>query len=883
MKRLILFLFLSTALWATTPVTGNIKNLGTGNVGGGFVRFWLRGCAGNQPRITGSGIVAPSLGGVYYFDFAANGFGAISGTLYSNRDASGTGPGEIECGGSFTSTWYGMQAYQGGKGGPEVPVLAVNGLTLDISTVTPIATNPVGQSPTPGGPLLGNPQLFPGAAIFPTYTLTGTMGQSGQQSIYMIPNIDGVPAYHGGSTNTVDELTDVFGKVMWLPFGSGFPPQQLLGVTPLPTGIDPFPGSVPAFVPGVGYVQGGPINVAALGQDVRITGAALNGNGQTAIGTDDSAAIVQCMKLYGNCVIPSIFPGGTTYVRWATPQTVVGSGFRKLSCAGSNNNGLTQGTGSVEIDVDMGAQTGGPALMIGSPTTAPFNGITIDGSCHFRDISTNLNSPGAVGLINVSNVRLDAGATNFTRTPMATATVAPANVASCTTSGGSISNTATIFAKYEALGPGYGTALPSSEVSKAVNTIGCTSGSACSCTPLAPTTIDSTSPAVIVMWGTSSNAEFQVGLPYACSGGTCAMTQNFTYGQALTTATPVTSIPTTGNAIDNLDHSGGYAYYLQGTKNMNCGLHGDTCNNLGFSNQPSFNRNDFRNNYVSLNFDNSIAEANVSNLHVDLCNGGKYGIQSESAFNLNGGHFEINCGGGTNQVHIQVASPTPVKVSNIHYEGGSATTPTAISIVGSTGNSFTNELCDNGIITCYTEDSSSAKNVFTGSAVAGTVTCRQGSICWDTQGKASTVSRLMYSTASSTVNNSIGSTQMVANAPNATVNWTISFYAFQVGLGSGGSCNTNTEIVGNVIFQDPAASGGNTIPVAAFVIPTAGTANTPISPASSGAAPATIISSTGGYAFQTKANTAINYSTTVTAGNCSTLPTYFVIPVLDLK
>lgn len=113
-----------------------------------FVRFWLRGCAGNQPRITGTGIIGPSLGGVYYFDVVANSSGVISGTLYSNRDNAGTGNGEIECGGSYTATWYGMQTFVNGKGGPEVPIYAKNGATFDISNVTPITTTPVVVAPT---------------------------------------------------------------------------------------------------------------------------------------------------------------------------------------------------------------------------------------------------------------------------------------------------------------------------------------------------------------------------------------------------------------------------------------------------------------------------------------------------------------------------------------------------------------------------------------------------------------------------------------------------------------------------------------------------------------------------------------------------------------
>lgn len=149
MRRLFAFLLLSVAAWGTTTVTGKVQTLGTGNVtSGAFVRFWLRGCAGNQPRITGTSLIGPTQGGVYFFDIPADGSGNISGTIYSTRDASGSGNGEIECGGSYTSVWYGMQAFSAGKGGPEVPVHAKNGSSLDVSTVTPITTNPVIIAPT---------------------------------------------------------------------------------------------------------------------------------------------------------------------------------------------------------------------------------------------------------------------------------------------------------------------------------------------------------------------------------------------------------------------------------------------------------------------------------------------------------------------------------------------------------------------------------------------------------------------------------------------------------------------------------------------------------------------------------------------------------------
>jgi hypothetical protein len=152
LSRVTAFLFLSvTALVvlcarasATTQVTGNVKNLGTSPVSAGtFVRFYLRGCSGNLPRVNGSGIVAPTLGNVYYFDFVPDSTGLIQGTLYSTRDGTGLGPGEIECGGSMTAVWYGMQPYFYGKAGPETAIHALNGVALDVAKVAPITSNPV--------------------------------------------------------------------------------------------------------------------------------------------------------------------------------------------------------------------------------------------------------------------------------------------------------------------------------------------------------------------------------------------------------------------------------------------------------------------------------------------------------------------------------------------------------------------------------------------------------------------------------------------------------------------------------------------------------------------------------------------------------------------
>lgn len=148
-KRIFAVLLLSATAFATTTVSGNIKDLsGTAVSKSTFVRFWLRGCSGNQPRINGTALIAPSQGNVFYFDVVPNGSGVVSGTLYSTRDAAGTGNGEIECGGVFTGVWYGMQVYVKGKGGPEIPVHAKNGVALDITQVTPINTSPVATAPS---------------------------------------------------------------------------------------------------------------------------------------------------------------------------------------------------------------------------------------------------------------------------------------------------------------------------------------------------------------------------------------------------------------------------------------------------------------------------------------------------------------------------------------------------------------------------------------------------------------------------------------------------------------------------------------------------------------------------------------------------------------
>src|SRR5512146_2222967 len=152
-RKLLVFLILAVPCFATTTVTGSLKNLGTGSVtssSNAFVRFWLRGCRGNQPRITGTGAIAPQQSGsnAFYVDLSADASGNVSGTIYSTRDSAGTGNGEIECGLSYTAVWYGMQVFNNGIPGPEVPITAKSGATIDVSNVTPNTTQPVTTAPT---------------------------------------------------------------------------------------------------------------------------------------------------------------------------------------------------------------------------------------------------------------------------------------------------------------------------------------------------------------------------------------------------------------------------------------------------------------------------------------------------------------------------------------------------------------------------------------------------------------------------------------------------------------------------------------------------------------------------------------------------------------
>jgi hypothetical protein len=74
--------------------------------------------------------------------------GAITGTVYSTRDAAGTGDGEIDLSGSKIACWYDVVVLKGSDVVVRFSVHAKNGATLDLTSVTPITTSPVVTAPT---------------------------------------------------------------------------------------------------------------------------------------------------------------------------------------------------------------------------------------------------------------------------------------------------------------------------------------------------------------------------------------------------------------------------------------------------------------------------------------------------------------------------------------------------------------------------------------------------------------------------------------------------------------------------------------------------------------------------------------------------------------
>lgn len=124
---------------ATISVSGNLQDLsGSATVTGAIVRFYMRGCGGNQPFVSGTALISPTQGAIWYKDFTPNGSGAISGTLYASAD--------VSCGGSTGVIWYGMVVIVSGKAGPEAAVSAT--ANININNPNFLTTNPVVSAPT---------------------------------------------------------------------------------------------------------------------------------------------------------------------------------------------------------------------------------------------------------------------------------------------------------------------------------------------------------------------------------------------------------------------------------------------------------------------------------------------------------------------------------------------------------------------------------------------------------------------------------------------------------------------------------------------------------------------------------------------------------------
>jgi hypothetical protein len=109
--------------------------------------------------------------------------------------------------------------------------------------------------------------------------------------------------------------------------------------------------------------------------------------------------------------------------------------------------------------------------------------------------------------------------------------------------------------------------------------------------------------------------------------------------------------------------------------------------------------------------------------------------------------------------------------------------------------------------------------------------------------------------------------------PASGTSYTFTGYVTQTVLGM--SCAGNTTIVLNVIYQDPNAASPQTQAIATFTVTTNGTL---------GIVPLTANVYAGDFSFIAKAGTAVQYSTTYTAGgSCSPAPAVQVFPKLELQ
>jgi hypothetical protein len=87
----------------------------------------------------------------------------------------------------------------------------------------------------------------------------------------------------------------------------------------------------------------------------------------------------------------------------------------------------------------------------------------------------------------------------------------------------------------------------------------------------------------------------------------------------------------------------------------------------------------------------------------------------------------------------------------------------------------------------------------------------------------------VYNTTHAATNATITATTMTT--PGSDTWYKANFYAIETTVGTG--CTGSTNIVANVVFQDPSDSTGRTFAVKAWTIATNGTANSPLPTAAS--------------------------------------------------
>lgn len=229
-------------VFATATVSGNLQDAGGSAVNSRtFVRFWLRGCANNQPRVNGVALIVPPGGPGYYKDFAPDAAGAISGSIYKNS--------EIECNGATGNTWYGVQVYRDGKPGPETPYSVV-GATFNLNTAAPTVQNPP-PPPATFPYIMANPIAAQTISNFPLIFGNGSGISANYQGVVRAAGTylrsDGLsffaPVSSAQITNDIVASPNLNGLVYWT--GSGLSTTQTGGAGTLC--LVSTSGGVPAF------------------------------------------------------------------------------------------------------------------------------------------------------------------------------------------------------------------------------------------------------------------------------------------------------------------------------------------------------------------------------------------------------------------------------------------------------------------------------------------------------------------------------------------------------------------------------------------------------------------------------------------------------------